>query len=387
MVEYDPATFIVRPTVKVPAEALKSPSNLQVNRLGQMLFAPPLSLPLSEDDAVSPHKVWIWNGHAANTIDQGIQRKIEDRGSNKEISEILPVAFLSADGGHLFWSANEAHRLERDEVDLSTQITWQAWQSDLSGTAREDIASSKLPDCRCTTGSCEESCPAGVAWVPSGGVQNFFLLTQFVSGQTTQTYKATVHYYQDGGKWISDALTDPLQKVLDAASGGNVIVEAIPDTGCCGWSNQSNDQTLVLSNGKKITLFDEYATYKNPDYDVSFYTANAQLSPELDSVAMTITATAQTNKPIQLSEQGQANPEESRAIRKSLANLPAVAVRTVEDSPRQLAFVSHATLVGWISEKELLFVEDHLLVAYNVGTGARRKSTIRVEDAAHVFLR
>jgi len=35
----------------------------------------------------------------------------------------------------------------------------------------------------------------------------------------------------------------------------------------------------------------------------------------------------------------------------------------------------------------LLIVEDHLLVAYNVGTGARRKSSIRVEDVARVFLR
>jgi hypothetical protein len=43
--------------------------------------------------------------------------------------------------------------------------------------------------------------------------------------------------------------------------------------------------------------------------------------------------------------------------------------------------------VGWISEKEILVVEDHVLVAHNVGTGARRKSSVRVEDAARVFLR
>jgi len=59
----------------------------------------------------------------------------------------------------------------------------------------------------------------------------------------------------------------------------------------------------------------------------------------------------------------------------------------VEDTPRRLAFVPHATLVGWISEKELLIIEDHALAAYNVETGARRKSTVRVEDAAQVFLR
>jgi hypothetical protein len=387
MVEYDPATFALKQTVKVPAEAVKSPANLQVNRSGQMLFAPAITLPLSDDDADSPHKVWLWNGHAASTLDQGVARKTEDRGSNKEISEIAPMAFLSSDGSHLYWSGNDTRRLEREEIDLSTQTTWQAWRTDLTGGAREEIASSKLPDCRCPTGSCEESCPTGVAWAPDGGVENFFLLTQYVAGQTTPTYKASARYQEDGGTWTSQALPEPLQRVLDADSGGNVIVEAIPDTGCCGWSNQSNDQTLVLSNGKKITIFDEFATYKNPDYDVSFSTANARLSPEMDLVAMTITATAQANKPIQLSQQGQANPEESKAIQKSLTEVPAVAVKSVEDSPRQVAFVPHATLVGWISEKELLLVEDHLLVAYHLGTGARRKSTVRVDDAAHVFLR
>ncbi len=38
-------------------------------------------------------------------------------------------------------------------------------------------------------------------------------------------------------------------------------------------------------------------------------------------------------------------------------------------------------------DKEILIVEGHLLVAYNVATGTRRKSNIRVEDAALVFLR
>jgi hypothetical protein len=134
-------------------------------------------------------------------------------------------------------------------------------------------------------------------------------------------------------------------------------------------------------------VFDELAAYKNPDYDVSFYTENGKMSPDLGSVALTIVATAQPNKPIQLSEQGQANPEESQRIRKALLDLPAVEVKSVEDSPRRIAFLPHAALVGWISDKEILIVEGHLLVAYNVGSGTRRKSSIRVEDTAHVFLR
>ena len=387
LVEYDPATFAPKQTIKVLAEAVTSPANISVNRLAQILFAPAVSMPLSDQDASAAHKIWIWNGHASSTIDQGVERKSEKIGSNDAVTESAPTACLSADGTHLFWFANQARRLQREDVDLSTGTTWQAWQTDLSGAGREDIASTKLPDCRCPTGSCEESCPVGVVWVPGGGVEKFFLMTQFVAGQTMPVYKASTRYQEEGGKWTATALAEPLKRVLDADSSGNVIVEAIPDTGCCGWSNQSNDQTLVLTNGKKLTVFDEQATYKNPDYDVSFFTSNARLSPAGGYVAMAIVSTAQANQPIQLSEQGEANPEESQRIRKALPELPAVQVKTVEDSPRQVAFVPHAVLVGWISEKEVLIVEDHLLVAYNVGTGARRKSSVRVDDAARVFLR
>ena len=166
-----------------------------------------------------------------------------------------------------------------------------------------------------------------------------------------------------------------------------MIVEAIPDTGCCGWSNQSNDQTLVFSYGKKSTVFDEQATYKNADYDVSFFTSSARLSPDLGHVAMTIVSTAQPNKPIQLAEQGEANPEESQRIRKALLELPAMEVKSMEKVPRRVAYVPHATLVGWMSEKEILIVEEHMLVIYNVGTGTRKKSGVRAEDAGKVFLR
>jgi len=67
--------------------------------------------------------------------------------------------------------------------------------------------------------------------------------------------------------------------------------------------------------------------------------------------------------------------------------LPAVEVRMIEDVPHRVAFIPHVVLVGWLNDKELLIVENHVLVAYHVGSNARRKSTIRVEDAAHAFLR
>jgi hypothetical protein len=387
MAEYDLATFAAKQIVKVPAEAVQSPEDVSVNQLGQILFETPASLPLSEEDAAAAHKIWFWNGHAATTIDQGLKREATSAGSNHAVTESAPVAYLSADGTHLYWFANEARRLEREGVDLSTATTWQAWRTDLTGAGREEIATSKFPDCRCATGTCEESCPYGVVWVPDNGVDKFFVMTQFVAGQTAAVYKSSTLYREDGGKWTTTSVPEPLQRVLDAASGGNVIVEAIPDTGCCGWSNQSNDQTLVLLNGKTRTAFDERESYKNPDYDASFYTLNAKLSPESASLAMTIVSTAQANKAIQLTESGEANPEELVRIRKGLAELPVVQVISIQESPGKAVFLPHTTLIGWISEKEILIVEDHVLVAYNVATGARRKSSLRVEDAGRVFLR
>jgi hypothetical protein len=387
MVEYDPATFAVKQTVKVPAEAVQSPEGVRVNRLGQILFATPVSLPLAEEDVAAAHKAWLWNGHSATTIDQGLKREVSATGSNQAVTESAPEVYLSADGRHLFWFANQARRLQREGVDLSTATTWRAWQTDLNGAGREELATSKFPDCRCGTGTCEESCPYGEVWAPDSGVEKFFLMTQFVAGQTEPDYKASARYQEQGGRWTANPLAEPLLRVLDAAPGGVRMVEAIPDVSCCGWSNQSNDQTLVLSDGKKRTVFDEQATYKNSDYDVSFYTSNARLSPELEYVAMTIVSTAESNKPIQLAEQGEANPEESQRIRKALTELPAVEVKSMEDTPRRVSYVQHASLVGWISEKEILIVEDHALAVYNVGTGARRKSRVRAEDAGRVFLR
>ena len=386
MAEFDPATFAAKGTVKLPAEAAGSPESFSVSHLGQMLFAAPLSLPLAEGDLAAGQKVWFWDGRTATTMLREVARTTTTVGSNLAITESAPLPYLSADGAHLYWFSNQARRLQRDGVDLSTKTTWLSWQTDLSGAGRQDLASTALPDCSCPTGGCEETCPYGEVWIPNDGVGKFFLLTQFVSGKTQPLYKGTFLYQENAGKWTATRIDPPLRRVLDAAN-ATTILEAIPDTGCCGWENQSDDQTLLHLKGKTLTVFDEQAAYKNPDYDVSFYTENGKLSPDLVSVALTIVATAKPNTPIQLAEQGQANPEESQRIRKSLLDLPAVEIKSNEDMPRRIAFLPHATLVGWISDREILIVEGHLLVAYNVASGTRRKSNIPVEDAAHVFLR
>jgi hypothetical protein len=385
-VEYDPATFSAKQTVKVPAEAVASPQTFAVNHLGQMLFAALVSVPLAEGDFAAERKVWLWDGHAASSLSREVAHSTATTGSNLAITEEAPVPYLSADGTHLYWFSNQVRRLQRDGVDLSLKTTWLGWKTDLNAAGRQDVASITLPECSCPTGACEETCPNGEVWVPDDGVGKFYLLSQFVAGKTQAIYKASSLYEENAGKWTASSVDPPLRRVLDAANAG-AILEAVPDNGCCGWENQSNDLTLLRLHGGTLTMFDEQAEYKNPDYDVSFYTETGKLSPDLAAAAVTIVATAKPNQPIQLAEQGQANPEESQRIRKALLDLPAVEVKSVEDSPRRIASLPHATLVGWINDKEILIAEGHLLVAYNVATGARRKSTIRVEDAAHVFLR
>ena len=390
MTEYDAETFASKQTVKVPGEAVRSPQSLSVNRVGQMLFVPTVSLPLDEDDVRSAPKISFWDGHQAFMLNRDLKRATGTTGSNLSINESAPTPYLSADGGHLYWFANQARRLQRDGVDLSTTNTWLAWQTDLTGAGRQELTSLTLPECSCPTGSCEETCSYGEVGTPEEGVGKFFLMTEFVAGKDQPSYKSTSLYQENAGKWTATELDPPLRRVLDAAN-VNTILEAIPDTACCGWANQSDDQTLLHLQNKTVSVFDERSEYRNPDYDVSFYTANGKLSPDLDAVALTIVATSEANKPIQLSEQGQGDPEESERVRKSLLELPAVQVMSLDvkgaEQPRRIDFLPHATLVGWLTGKEVLIVEDHLLVTYNLATKTRRKTNIKVEDAAHAFLR
>ena len=228
MVEYDPVTFAVKEKVQLPTEALKSPDSIRINHIGQILYATLVPLPLAAENVASVPKVWLWNGHSATMIDSGITREASVTGSNQAITEIASVPFLSADGRHLFWFANRARRLERENIDLSTATTWQAWRTDLQGNGREDVASTKFPDCRCETGTCEESCPYGEFWAPESGVEKFFLMTEFVAGQTETDYKATTRFLDQDGKWLANALPEPIQRPLDASPSGDLIVEAIP---------------------------------------------------------------------------------------------------------------------------------------------------------------
>ena len=351
MMEYDAATFTAKRTIKVPEDVLKSPRILQINHQGQMLFAPNSEDP-SPDVGKNGERFWFWDGESAAMLGRGIMRITSPTGSNQKATETSPFPYLSSEGPYLFWFTNQYNKLERDNVELSVATNFRAWRSDLKGHQREDLVSFDFLECRCPTGSCSESCPEARFWLPDAGVEDYFVLTRLIPGQTETKYlSSTLYEKSDGPSWSATDLKQPLQRVLDMAEHGSVIISAILDVGCCGWENQSNDQTLLLSYDRTVVLFDERAQYKNPDYDVSFFTENAKLSPQMASVAMTIDASAKSSAPIQLSEQGEANPAESQRIRKALTDLPAVAVVSAIDPSKRSAFLPHAVLVGWLTRR------------------------------------
>jgi hypothetical protein len=180
-----------------------------------------------------------------------------------------------------------------------------------------------------------------------------------------------------------------VERVLDSSLDGSglVLIEAIPDGGCCGWVNETDDQTWLTRNGKTMVLFDEFQQYQNQDYDLSFFTDNAKLSPHSSLAALTVTATNEPGSEIRLSDSGKANVAELSRIQEALAELPAVEVLRLNDPPKRIAMIPHARLVGWVNDEEILLVENGLLVSYNVVSGRGRKSEIKVFRESYAFLR
>ncbi len=62
-------------------------------------------------------------------------------------------------------------------------------------------------------------------------------------------------------------------------------------------------------------------------------------------------------------------------------------VVTATDPPKRAAYLPNTTLVGWLSDKEILIVKDSFLVAYDVLAGTTRKSNISVGDKTFAFVR
>lgn len=291
-------------------------------------------------------RVWFWDGRQAREWKlRGTQTR--DRGAGRAtLTETQPRCFLSAGGEHLFWFENSFEKVtDESGLERSVRSSARVWRTNLAGGMAETITSFSFPKwCRCETGTCSETCPELSFWAPDGVVGRVFLLTRFTPGQIGSTYHESFLYQNSGRKWLAKKLAQPIERPLDASEKGEMLVAAVPDGGCCGWENDSDDRTLLLQEGKVSVLYDELDRYGNRNYDVSFYTAHARLAPGNGLLAYTIVSTAQADGEIRLSSSGKENAEELARIRRAIGELPAIEAVELGRKPQPKTIIPRASL-------------------------------------------
>ncbi len=391
IVQYDVPAFSERRSVAVPPRCLEAPSYLTVNALGQMVFLPPAGMRWAAGElATAGDRVWLdVDGRPREVPEVGVTG--DPAGRQETARETVSALFLSATGDALFLSETSSEK-EVDEaapgVERSVRSACRVFRTDLAGTARVPVATlASAAPCRCATGVCLETCPQWRLWAPGGVVGEFFLVTRLTEGQLQTEFHETVRYRRSGSEWRATRLPRPVERPLAASESGDVLVTAVPDSGCCGAANDSTDQLLVLTGASSSVVFDEWSRFANRDYDVSFHPDNAAIAPGGSLVAYTLTATSPVDGPIAVAAEGKENAAELARIRKALSELPLVEVVALASPRREPAVIRHAALVGWLSDRELLVARDGRLVVCDPRGVTLRETPIRVRTAADAFLR
>ncbi|MGI9102512.1 MAG: hypothetical protein ACR2IF_08715 [Terriglobales bacterium] len=364
----------------LPAEAGKHPEAVSVSRAGEVLYA-------YASDGRSSLRRWWRSVPTHSELIGGAWDKRPARGGGYSVLEATPAVYFSSDGQGLFWFEHRSQRLNRGGPDFSREARFLAWATDINGENPAPVAEFAFPSCKCETGVCSESCPEALAWAPDRGVDDFFFLTRWVPGQIQSDFQETSLYQRSGGAWVARKLPHPLERILDAADHGNVYVETLPDAGCCGWANDSNDVTSVVRGETATVIFDERRRFQNNNYDVSFFTVNALLSPDLAQVAYTIDSTQQGEEEIRLSSDGKPNPEELKRLHNDLAALPRVEVVNLATPDKIITGIAQAELVGWLDPGRILIVKGGEVQTVDVISGKVMSTAIKAEGSKFVFLR
>lgn len=377
---YDTAQFRFWQSMPAPSEARKHPERLSISRRGDVLFA------LSEKYEPGQRRFWTSNPHAGPELVGGVYEKRPVDNGGYLIVSAAPDVYFSRDTDRLFWFEYREERMNRGP-DVWRDATFLSWSTDPAGNEPEPLVKFSFPRCTCETGACEESCPQAAAWAPGNEVSDFFFVTRWVEGQIGSQYMDSAAYRLTAAGWTPRKLASAVERFLDAADHGNVYVEAVPDGGCCGWANDSDDVTVFVQGNSRTVVFDERKRFHNDNYDVSFLTANATVSPGLTRVAYTIGASAQPNEEIRLGIDGKDDPDELRRVKKLLADIPWVEVVGLAEPEKIGASVAKAELVGWLDDARLLVVKDGELRVFEVSTGKLTSTGIKADRAQFVFLR
>jgi hypothetical protein len=372
IVEYDLTTFAAIQTVQVPERIFFYPEFLSINARGQMLYR--------DQDGT-----WYWNGRAPqelkprSTVAEG-----DSAGTPTRITAAQDV-WLSADGERLYWFEQRSEQTINGEgYERSQRGECRVWRTDPSGAGADTIIHIRDDEwCPCLTGACSETCAEWDPWAPNGLVRDRLFLMSFTPGQLEPGYGPTRRYHESSGTWPYEEMPETLPILLDASEDGRTVIGAEPDGGCCAWENESSDQVVLLEDGRRSVLYDEFTRFRNQNWDVSFRVTRAQISPDGAAVAYTLEAT-NDGRPFRLSSEGKRDVADSARIAREAAALPVVEVlRLGGGEPDRIA---RGRLVGWLSDTEVLLVEDERVAVFDTHGKLRRDSGIRVSTPAAVFL-
>jgi len=351
----------------LPPYAARHPEYLTVGRNGQLLFHVQRGTQLGDAPEASG-RIWFWDGK------QGHELLSEDRD-----------VFLAADGRSLIWFANTfAVVKDANGEEQSVRTSARVWRTDASGRNETTLVSvPQSPSCTRATGACSETCAEWTMWAPDGIVDQSFVLTRFIPGQLQTSYEQSVLYRGGGAAWKAAPLASPLEKILTGNASGEQLVEAVLDGGCCGWMNESSDRTAFINGGRRTVFFDEFARFGNADYDISFYSTAAALSPTGAMLAHTINTDGRIED-IRESADGKPNLAALAKIKSVMPELPITEILQTKVPSKTLSTIRHAALVGWLNDREILVVEDGKLSVYDMNGTRTRATGIAVNGAAFV---
>jgi hypothetical protein len=372
--QFDAVNFNVLRTVNVPKQAVDHPEYLSVNRNGQLLFVLPSGIQLA-DGADTADQIW----YSRNATMVAFPRQSSDQQRR--------MWFLDAAAEGLYaLEIRETTTRDADGNDTTVTTATQLLRGTADGKLATVVTLPALPLCKCATGVCSETCPRWSVWAPENGIGDFFLATKFIEGQLQADYQETLLYRRAGG-WRSTRLSEVAESPMDVSADGEILLAAVFDGACCGWANEGSDQLRLLRQGKSTVVFDEFQRFDNRNYDVSFFASSAKLSPNSAQIAYTIITTQRPNEEIRLSADGKDRADELARIKRTIAEVPLMEIVNATDPARVIAAIPHAELVGWLSDSELLVVQDGKLTVYTASGKRARQSSIEVRSAASVFLR
>jgi len=381
---FDAVDFRLRQTVVLPSEATRNPERISISSQGAVMVA------YTPGEDASLRRIWQSDPRYGSMQASAINERRSAPCVDDLIAATGPEVYLTNDPERLFWFENRPQCFTRDSSGASgndsVETVFSAWTTNRRGGDVRQVAEIDFPKCDCTTGACSESCPQALVWAPEAGISDFFFVTRWVPGQLEPRFLQTDLYRLQNGRWLGQKLDAPVEAIADAADHGNVFIEIVSDAGCCGWENESDDQTLLYRNEQATVIYDERERFHNDNYDVSFFTWGVKFSPKGSRIAYTLASTARTEVEIRLASDGKNNLEELKRVKQAIADLPRVEVLNIAD-PKKVVISLPGEFAGWLDEKRLLIVQAGEVVMVEAESGARTPTQIKAENAQRVFVR